>query len=472
MTDLFSPSAFVSNALKSSSVASPSQGLQGELRVPSDKSISHRSLMFASLSQGSSVVEALLPSADVLSTAACMEALGAQIQVLEQTETAWKVSVQGCRPWKEPAGILDCGNSGTTLRLMTGLLAGQGLFCVLSGDASLNRRPMRRVLEPLKQMGANVLGRQQNQNAPVVIQPMAAGKLKGLHYTLPVASAQVKSALLLAALYAEGTTQLECPLPSRDHTERFFKALGVTLLQPTPTRLELPGQQADRLRAFNMRVPADPSSAAFPLVAALLCPNSNLLLKEVCVNPTRTGLFLALQKVGAQITFENQRLEAGEPIADLRVVASELKGDLHLSAKEIPAMVDEIPILMIAGLYLNGTLHVEGAEELRHKESDRLQAMASELAKLGVSMELTHDGFRLQGQPDRSFPQELHNVVLESWHDHRIAMALSVLNLVACQRQGLPWQEETLWPLKGKPIINVSYPGFFTQLKQALGLAV
>jgi 3-phosphoshikimate 1-carboxyvinyltransferase len=442
-------------------------GLQGTLTVPGDKSISHRALMFSALANGTSRITGLLPSADVLSTYRILTQLGVTIHGdPNQPGTEIVVASKG-HHWHEPDDILDCGNSGTTTRLMTGLLAGQGFSCVLTGDASIRRRPMGRVLEPLRQMGAHLHGRHGDKLAPIHInRPRPdSGKLAGISYTMPVASAQVKSAILLAGLLATSPTTVIEPLATRDHTERMLAGLGASLTVDGPRITVHPLAEGQFLTPCNWVVPGDPSSAAFWIVAALLTPGSALTLQNVGLNPSRTGLIQALQSVGGAITITNQRQVGGEPVGDLLVEASDLKGDITLTAEDIPALVDEVPILTIAGLFLDGTLTISGAEELRKKESDRLQAMADELAKVGVWMALKEDGFTLQGDPALTLDEP--STPLASWHDHRIAMALTILNGVVNARQGKGFLLN--WPLTGADCVNISYPTFFDHIAQIGG---
>jgi 3-phosphoshikimate 1-carboxyvinyltransferase len=284
--------------------------------------------------------------------------------------------------------------------------------------------------------------------------------LKGIHYVMPMASAQVKSAILLAGLFAHGPTTIEEPLASRDHSERMLSAMGADIRVEDTGLIRLESRQIDALKPVDFLVPSDASSAAFPIVAALLSPNSDILIEDVGLNPQRIGLLNALKNIGAQITLEQERVIGGEPVGHLRVKASSLCGDLTLNAEDIPAMVDEIPILAVACAWLDGTLRVTGAEELRAKESDRLLAVATEFAKLGIWVELFEDGLVLKGNPDLCLPQEATSP-LSAWHDHRIAMALSVMNLIHNQRHP---KQATLWPLDDPHIVNVSFPGFFDQL--------
>ena len=433
------------------------KGLHGTIKVPGDKSISHRSLMLAGLVEATSHVRGLLPSADVFSTRDVLRQLGVGITLVDEPTGHW--AVKGLRQWQEPEHVLDCGNSGTTIRLMSGLISGQNRYAVMSGDKSLVKRPMGRVMHPLSQMGAHWFGKQKNTLAPMTFVPDEAG-LKGIHYVMPMASAQVKSAILLAGLFAHGPTTIEEPLASRDHSERMLSAMGADIRVEDTGLIRLEYRQIDALKPVDFLVPSDASSAAFPIVAALLSPNSDILIEDVGLNPQRIGLLNALKNIGAQITLEQERVIGGEPVGHLRVKASRLCGDLTLNAEDIPAMVDEIPILAVACAWLDGTLRVTGAEELRAKESDRLLAVATEFAKLGIRVELFEDGLVLQGNPDLCLPQEATSP-LSAWHDHRIAMALTVLNLIHNQRHP---KQATLWPLDDPHIVNVSFPGFFDQL--------
>jgi 3-phosphoshikimate 1-carboxyvinyltransferase len=430
------------------------KGLNGELRVPGDKSISHRSLMFSALVEGTSTVMGLLPSADVLSTKSCLEQLGIEITPIDEKQGAWQI--KGKRQWDEPTHVLDCGNSGTTIRLMSGLIAGQNNYAVMTGDKSLVKRPMGRVIKPLTEMGATWAGRHHNDLAPITCIPTVGG-LKGIEYHMPVASAQVKSAVLLAGLFADEDTLVHEPLPSRDHTERMLRAMGATIETTEGTHIRLKGGQLKHLKPMAWQVPGDASSAAFPTVAAALCPNSDVLIQNVGLNPHRTGLFYALEKIGLPLLIENESEQGGETIGDLRVQACALKGNLVLEAEDIPAMVDEIPILAVACCWLEGTLTVRGAEELRKKESDRLLAVATEFAKLGVQVTLFEDGLELVGNPSLVLPQE-PSESLSAWHDHRIAMALAIMNLIHNQRNP---QQACLWPIDDTDIVNVSFPRFY-----------
>jgi 3-phosphoshikimate 1-carboxyvinyltransferase len=433
------------------------RGLHGRIQVPGDKSISHRSLMLAGLVEGISQVRGLLPSADVFSTRDVLRQLGVQIRLIDESAGHWEV--QGLRQWQEPEHVLDCGNSGTTIRLMSGLISGQNQYAVMTGDKSLVKRPMGRVIQPLSQMGAKWFAKRQSTLAPMTFIPNEKG-LNGIDYTMPIASAQVKSAVLLAGLFAQGVTVVREPLPSRDHTERMLTAMGADLRVEEAYAIHLAPRQIEALSPVDWLVPADASSAAFPLVGALLSPKSHLVIENVGLNPQRTGVFHALKQIGALIEIENERLIGGEPVGDLIVQASELKGDLTLNAEDIPAMVDEIPILAVACVFLDGTLTVKGAEELRAKESDRLLAVATELGKLGIQVDLFEDGLQLVGNPDAVLPQTPMSL-LSAWHDHRIAMALTILNLIHNQRHP---KNACVWDIDDPSIVNVSFPRFYPLL--------
>lgn len=391
-------------------------GLHGSLRVPSDKSLSHRSIMFASLADGTSRVREVLRSEDCMNTLACFSAMGVAARWM--ADDALEIDGLGLEGLQEPGDVLQAGNSGTTMRLMSGVLSGLPFFSTLTGDASLRSRPMGRVIVPLTQMGARIWGRQNAQYAPLAIQ---GGGLKGLDYTSPVASAQIKSALLLAGLFAEGPTRVLEPAKSRDHTERMLAKMGAKLdidglavtIHPRP-----------RLGPVDLTVPGDISSAAFWLVAASLVPGSDVVLRDVGVNPTRTGILDVLVAMGADITRLNERDEGGEPVCDLRVRASKLHGTT-IAGDVIPRLIDEIPILAVAAGAAEGPTEIRDAAELRVKESDRLKAIVAQFGPLGLSAEERPDGLLIQGGTRWRGGRGV------SGGDHRIAMSLAVIGLVA-----------------------------------------
>ncbi len=418
---------------------SQARGLKGELRVPGDKSITHRAMILASLADGRSEVTGFLRGDDCLRTASALSSMGVEIHGLEGETLS--IYGKGFHGLKEPQGILDCGNSGTTIRLLSGLLAGQPFFSVLTGDGSLRKRPMRRVVEPLTRMGATILGRDGGNFPPLAIQ---GGPLRGITYESPVASAQVKSALLLAGLFASGETSVIEPAPSRDHMERLLQAFGASIVKDgTQVTLRAPGS----LIPQQLQIPGDFSSAAFFLVAALLIPDSELIVRDVGVNPTRTGLLEALQAAGAEIVVENPRLVSGEPVADLRARTSSLKG-VEVSGALIPRMIDELPAFAVAACLADGVSVIRDASELRVKEVDRLSALTSELRKLGAQVEERPDGLLIEGG------HPLRGAVCQSMGDHRMAMTLALAGLVA----------EGTTIIRDPFCVDISFPGFFDTL--------
>jgi 3-phosphoshikimate 1-carboxyvinyltransferase len=409
--------------------------LTGAIRVPGDKSISHRSVMLGALSDGTTEITGFLQGADAISTMNVFRQLGVEIDgPFDDEQVKGKVRVKGVGidGLKGSAKPLDCGNAGTAMRLLMGLLAGQSFESTLIGDSSLSQRPMRRVSTPLAMMGANI---QTNDGGTPPVTIRASGvKLKAIDYLLPMASAQVKSAILLAGLMADGTTTVTEPAPTRDHTERMLRGFGVNVL----TEAAGPGNKVtivggQRLKAGKIDVPADISSAAFFLVAATIAPDSDLTLLHVGINPTRTGILDILKLMGANITISNQREVGGEPVADLRVKSAQLKG-IHVPPELIPLAIDEIPVLFVAAACAQGQTVITGAEELRVKESDRIAMMEAGLHSLGVSAKATHDGMVLEGLALGSAASApvFGSGVVESDGDHRIAMAFAVAALRAC----------------------------------------
>lgn len=418
-----------------------SQALKGEMTIDADKSISHRAVLFSALASGDAEVRNFLIAEDTLSTLACVQRLG--VNVRRQGCTVY-ISGRGWGSLKEPATVLDCGNSGTTMRMMTGVLAGCPFFSVLSGDESLNRRPMRRVIEPLKQMGASIQGRQGGHYAPLAIQ---GGQLQGIEYNLPMASAQVKSCLLLAGLQAEGPTVIHEPGISRNHTEIMLKAMGADLQADGRVVRLTPGHL---LAAQDITVPGDISSAAFFIVAALIVPGSELLIKDVGLNPGRCGIIGILKHMGARIHIENERLVCGEKMGDLVVASSGLHG-LSLDGSDIGAYVDEIPILAVAMAAAEGRSEVSGAQELRVKETDRIAAICHELGAMGVDIREKDDGFIINGSRER-----LKGAPVDSHGDHRIAMSLAVAALIADGESAV----------KDAQAVEISFPRFWEELER------
>ncbi|MEO0825976.1 MAG: 3-phosphoshikimate 1-carboxyvinyltransferase [Cyanobacteria bacterium J06639_16] len=423
----------------------PAQGvsLQGRVRVPGDKSISHRALMLGAIASGETRIQGLLLGEDPRSTARCFQQMGAEVSNLD---TEWiTVKGQGLGHLQEPTDILDVGNAGTAIRLMLGLLAAQpDCFFTLTGDSSIRRRPMSRVVKPLTQMGAQIWGRQGNTLAPLAVQGQV---LKSMHYHSPVASAQVKSCILLAGLTVNGPTTVTEPTLSRDHSERMLRAFGADVtVDPDTCSVTLNGPAT--LTGQTVVVPGDISSAAFWLVAAAITPGSNLVIENVGINPTRTGILDALEQMDADITLENERLVTGEPVADLRVRHSVLKG-CTLGGDIIPRMVDEVPILAVAALFARGTTKITDAAELRVKESDRLAVMASQLTKLGAALTEYPDGLEIAGEAD------LSGATVDSFTDHRIAMSLAIAALRTAGTTTIERAEAAA----------VSYPDFVATLK-------
>lgn len=417
--------------------------LQGTLQIPGDKSISHRALMLGALAEGETTIQGLLLGEDPRSTAACFTAMGAQISELN-TELVTVTGI-GLGQIQEPVGILDAGNSGTTMRLMLGILASHpDRFFTVTGDDSLRSRPMSRVVNPLVEMGAQIWGRKSNSLAPLAVRGQA---LQPIHYYSPIASAQVKSAILLAGLMTYGRTTVTEPALSRDHSERMLRAFGAQVdVDPETHSATVTGYPT--LKGQQVIVPGDISSAAFWLVAGAIVPGSELYIENVGVNPTRTGILVALELMGADITLENQREVAGEPVADLRVkhsklTACEIGGDL------IPRLIDEIPILAVAAVFAQGKTIIRDAAELRVKESDRLKVMAAALTKMGANITELPDGLEITGGGS------LVGAELDSYTDHRIAMSLAIAAMMATGTTTIDRAEAA----------SISYPTFFDSLR-------
>jgi len=418
--------------------------LNGLVRVPGDKSISHRALLFGAIAEGTTTIEGLLPAEDPISTAACLRAMGAQISPIENGKliTVEGVGLDGL---EEPGEVLDCGNSGTTMRLMLGLLAGRnGRHFVLSGDASLRRRPMQRVGQPLALMGAEVRGRDGGNLAPLAVQ---GRQLHGAVVGTPVASAQVKSALLLAALTADGKTTVIEPARSRDHSERMLKAFGADLDVGGEMGRHITVRPGATLTGQHVVVPGDISSAAFWLVAGALVPGADLTVENVGLNPTRTGVLEVLEQMGARIEVLNRRDVAGEPVGDLRVTHGPLK-PFNFGEEVMPRLVDEVPILSVAACFCDGESRITGAEELRVKETDRLAVMARQLTAMGADIEEHPDGLTIRGG------RPLKGAVLDSETDHRVAMSLAIAAMMAEGDSSLSRSEAAA----------VSYPTFWDDL--------
>ncbi len=394
----------------------PGGQLRGKITVPGDKSISHRAVMLASIAQGTSHIRNWLAAGDTEATLGAMRDLGARIE----RQDASTLTIEG-GPLRPSPNPLNLKNAGTGIRLLAGIMVGQPFASTLDGSEQLRRRPMRRIIDPLTRMGADI--RATNGCCPMNIRPAA---LTGAHYDMPVASGQVKSALLLAGLFADSPTTVTQPGPARDHTERMLRAMGVRIDQEDEAGNCLTLYPNGQLDPLDIAVPGDPSSAAFPLVAALLVPGSDLTITGVDLNPTRIGMLDALAEMGADFTISNRLTQAGEPVGDIRVKSSALRG-VDIGGETVVRMIDEFPILMVAATQAEGETIVRDARELRVKETDRIAVMAAELRKLGAVIEEREDGFRIAG------PQRLSGGQVDGHDDHRIAMSLTIAGLIAAE---------------------------------------
>jgi 3-phosphoshikimate 1-carboxyvinyltransferase len=425
------------------------QRLRGAIEIPGDKSISHRAVMFNALANGSATVTNLSGGADCTSTIGIFRAMGVDIErssgAAGRGDTV-RITGVGMHGLVEPKEILDAGNSGTTTRLMSGLLAGRPIMTVITGDDSLRSRPMGRVINPLRSMGAEISARNDGELAPIVFH---GGDLHGIEYDMPVASAQLKSCLLLAGLRATGNTVIKQPDVSRDHTERMLKGMGANI--------EVNGlsvtTSASELTAADVEVPGDVSSAAFWIVAAAAHPDADITLSNVGVNPTRTGIFEVLRAMGVEIELVNQRDVAGEPVADLRVRSSQLKG-VDIAGDVVPLMIDEIPVIAVAAAMAEGTTRITEAAELRVKESDRISATVAWLKSAGVEHEEAEEGITIYGGG------RIHSAVADSFDDHRIAMSLAIAGLVSEGTIGIERAES----------VDISYPTFWRDLDTLSGV--
>lgn len=415
-----------------------SHPLKGEITVPGDKSISHRGIMLGALANGTTSITNFLKGADCLSTISCFQKMGIEI---EETESEILVHGKGLHGLSTPTEILDAGNSGTTTRLISGILAGQNFSCDLTGDASIQKRPMKRIMTPLSMMGADITSVHNNGCAPLHIK---GAPLKGISYQSPVASAQVKSCVLFAGLYADGKTSVTEPFLSRNHSELMLSSFGASIetcgttatIEPEPV-----------LTAQKVEVPGDISSAAFFIAAGLLIPDSELLIKNVGINPTRDGILRVCKQMGANLELLNTRTQCGEPVADVLVKHSELNGTV-IEGDLIPTLIDELPVIAVMAACANGETIIRNAEELKVKESNRLEIIVHHLNEMGCDITGTEDGMIIRGG------KPLHGAVLDSYLDHRIAMSFAVAGLVA--------DGET--EITNADCVNISYPGFYRDL--------
>ncbi len=421
--------------------------LYGRVKVPGDKSISHRALLFGAIAKGKTIIEGLLPAEDPLSTAECLRSMGVTISPIREGEIV-EVDGVGLNGLKEPEDILNCGNSGTTMRLIMGLLAGQkDRHFILTGDKSLRKRPMRRVGQPLKIMGANVSGRCGGEFAPLAI---TGKKLRGAVIGTPVASAQIKSAILLAALNAEGSTTVIEPARSRDHSERMLKAFGANLEVGGEMGRHITISPGEDLKGQSIIVPGDISSAAFWLIAGSIIPGSEIIIENVGLNPTRTGILDVLEEMEANTKLINKRDVAGEPVGDIQVFYKKNLKPFSLDGEIMPRLVDEIPILSVAACFCDGISKIKGAGELRVKETDRLAVMARQLKKMGAKLDENQDGLTIYGG------NELKGCELDSEDDHRVAMSLAIASIMANSNSILRRSEAAA----------ISYPEFWSDLKR------
>lgn len=417
----------------------PADHIRGEVTVPGDKSISHRSVMFGSISRGTTEIHNFLEGADCLSTISCFKAMGIPIESKNGVVT---VQGKGLNGLTAPGQPLDCGNSGTTVRLISGILSPQNFDVTLTGDASIQKRPMKRIMEPLSLMGADITSIAKNDCAPLRI----CGKpLAGIHYTTKIASAQVKSCILLAGLYADGETRVTEPKLSRNHTELMLKFFGADISTEGTTAIVLPTAE---LFGNKVLVPGDISSAVYFIAAGLILPNSEILIKNVGINPTRDGIIKVCQAMGADLTLLNENHENSEPTADILVRSTSLKGTV-IEGDIIPTMIDELPTVAMMACFAEGTTIIRDAAELKVKESNRIAIMVENLKAMGAHIEETDDGMIIHGG------RPLHGTVVDSHMDHRIAMTFAVAALAA--------EGET--EILDADCVNISYPGFYRDLE-------
>ncbi len=429
------------------------RALRGEMTVPGDKSISHRSVMLGALSEGTTHVQGFLNGADCLSTIGCFRKMGIDIRLSEDETELW-IEGKGLHGLQAPGEMLDCGNSGTTTRLLSGILAAQPFTAELTGDASIQKRPMGRVIRPLTAMGARISSLQGNDCAPLHIE---GSQIHGIRYDSPVASAQVKSAILFAGLYADSATTVHEPALSRDHSERMLRALGAeveTQILPDGSA-EITVQPAAKLTApeETLLVPGDISSAAYFISAAMLVPGSELLIRNVGVNPTRDGILEVYRNMGADITLLNPRLSGSEPVADLLVKHSSLKGTV-IGGSVIPRLIDELPMIAAVAAAAEGETVIKDAAELKVKESNRIRVMTEGLTAMGIDCRETEDGMVIRGQ---GAGLALKSAEIDSHKDHRIAMTFAILGLL---------QKESALVIRDADCIDISYPTFFEDLEK------
>ncbi len=424
---------------------SGAHSINGEIRIPGDKSISHRSAIISSITHETVAIKNFLFSEDCENTITVLGKLGVKTEKIDDT-----LIIHGCgiENFKEPDDVLYVGNSGTTIRLLAGILASAGFNCVLSGDSSINKRPMGRILKPLSEMGATIYGRENNSKAPIII--IGNNILKGRSFDLNVSSAQVKSCLVLAGLFSEGTTEINQPEISRDHTERMLEYFGADISYDGKYTRITPGK---KLTGKNIFVPCDISSAAYFIVACLILKDSRIVIKDIGINPTRSYFIELLKNMGAEIKIKNIRTLNNEQLADIEVKSSRLKS-VQINKKFIPNIIDEIPVLCVAAAFSEGKTLISGAKELRFKESDRISSIVTQFKKAGVSIEEMDDGITINGNPDLKIDEGAY----ESYGDHRMAMSVAILGL----------KSKTRIRVLGSESIDTSFPGFKYELKKAM----
>jgi len=413
------------------------EGLYGEVEVPGDKSISHRSLLFGSISEGQTIILNFLKSGDTLATLNCLRQLSVEIKEENQ-----KIIVKGCE-YKESENVLDCRNSGTTIRLLSGILSSKPFYSVLTGDSSLIKRPMDRIIKPISMMGGEIYGRCENKYPPLTI---IGKKLKGINFKMEVASAQVKSCIIFATLFADGETIIEEPYKTRDHTERMLKFFGGQI-EKDKNKIVVKGNQ--KLKGREIFIPGDFSSASYFISASLIVPGSSILIKNVGLNPTRTGFLKIIERMGGNFEILNKREISGEPVGDIKVSYCEKLKGTEILPEEVPNVIDEIPLVAVLGSIAEGKTIVKGAKELRVKESDRIKSISTELKKLGAKIEEKEDGFIVEGV------KKLKGTRVNSWNDHRIAMSLVIASFIA--------EGETI--LENIECVSISFPEFFEKFE-------
>lgn len=413
--------------------------LKGEIEVPGDKSITHRAFILGSIATGQTIVSNFSKGQDCKSTLNCLLNLGIKIE-----EKDGKIFINGNGKFKEPEDVLNCGNSGTTIRLLSGVLASCPFYSVLTGDDSLRRRPMDRIIKPLTQMGAEIYGRNNNSLPPLTI---IGKKLKGIKFKMEVPSAQVKSCIILATLFADGESIIEEIYQTRDHTERMVKYFEGNI-ERYGNKIFVKGRQ--NLKGKEIHIPGDFSSAAYFITASLLIPDSVIEIKNVGLNPTRTGFLKLIERMGGKFEILNEKEICGEPVGDIRIYFSEKLKGTKIYPEEVPNLIDEIPLIALLGIFAEGKTEVSGAKELRVKESDRIKSISTELRKMGVKIIEKEDGFIVEGK------RELKGAKVNSWNDHRIAMVLTIAGLLA--------DGETV--IENAECVNISFPEFFDTFRK------